>query len=171
MLPNDKPEPEKIKRKLGGKRPGAGRPAFVPTEEERRQAEAMSGFGVPMEQIAAIIRGGIHLETLRAHFAEELMLGKAKANAKVGQTLFQKALSGDTAAMIWWSKTQMRWSETQKIEVNGVGNPHLAALVGLASATAARVIEHEPDAPADALTLQLIGESTTIDAEMSEETS
>jgi hypothetical protein len=171
MPPNDKPEAQKKKRNLGGVRPGAGRPAFVPTNEERRQAEAMSGFGVPMEQIAAIMRGGIHLETLRAHFAEELLQGKAKANAKIGQTLFQKALGGDTAAMIWWSKTQMRWSETQKIEVNGAGNPHLAALVGLASATAARVIEHEPDAPADGITLQLIGESTSIIDDMSEETS
>jgi hypothetical protein len=171
MPPNDKPEAQKKKRKLGGVRPGAGRPAFVPTDEERRQAEAMSGFGVPMEQIAAIMRGGIHLETLRAHFAEELLQGKAKANAKIGQTLFQKAMGGDTAAMIWWSKTQMRWSETQKIEVNGAGNPHLAALVELASATAARVIEHEPDAPSDASTLQLIGESLIVDAEITEETS
>jgi len=25
-------------------------------------------------------------------------------------------VGGDTTAMIWWSKTQMRWAETQKLE-------------------------------------------------------
>ena len=53
------------------------------------------------------------------------------------------------------------------ISVTHNASPHLAALVELASATASRVIEHQPDAS----TLQLIGESTTIEAEMSEETS
>jgi hypothetical protein len=45
--------------------------------------------------------------------------GKAKANSQVGRTLFQKATSGDTTAMIWWTKTQMKWSETQKVEHTG----------------------------------------------------
>jgi hypothetical protein len=43
--------------------------------------------------------------------------GKAKANSKIGQTLFQKATGGDTTAMIWWSKTQMGWKETKEVEV------------------------------------------------------
>jgi hypothetical protein len=91
----------------------AGRPQFKPTETERNQVEAMSGYGVPIEQIAALIRDGIDAETLRKHFKRELTTGKAKANAKIGQTLFQKATSGDTTAAIWWSKTQMGWRETQ----------------------------------------------------------
>jgi hypothetical protein len=53
------------------------------------------------------------------YFKTELVAGKAKANAKVGGTLFQKATGGDTAAMIWWSKTQLRWAETQKHELSG----------------------------------------------------
>ena len=103
----------------GGARPGAGRPAFEPTDSERKQVEALSGYGLPIEQIAVLVRDGIHIDTLRAHFATELVSGKAKANGQVGKTLFQKVMAGDTTAAIWWSKTQMRWAGTQKHEVTG----------------------------------------------------
>lgn len=94
---------------------------FVPTPEERRQVEAMAGYGVPHEQIAVLIgEDGIDADTLKKHFKNELMQGKAKANAKVGQTLFQKATSGDTTAAIWWSKTQMGWKDTQSHEISGI---------------------------------------------------
>lgn len=95
---------------------------FVPTPEERRQVEAMAGYGVPHEQIAMLIgEEGIDADTLKKHFRKELAQGKAKANAKVGQTLFQKATAGDTTAAIWWSKTQMGWKDTQAHEVSGPG--------------------------------------------------
>lgn len=103
----------------GGARPGAGRPEFEPTDAERKQVEALSGYGLPIDQIAVLVRDGINVDTLRAHFQTELVSGKAKANGQVGKTLFQKAMGGDTAAMIWWSKSQMRWAETQKHEHTG----------------------------------------------------
>jgi hypothetical protein len=103
----------------GGARKNAGRPAFIPTDAERKQVEALSGYGLPIEQIAVLVRTGIHVDTLRAHFAIELVSGKAKANGQVGKTLFQKVMAGDTTAAIWWSKTQMRWAETQKHELTG----------------------------------------------------
>jgi hypothetical protein len=103
----------------GGARDNAGRPAFEPTDSERKQVEALSGYGLPIDQIAVLVRDGIHVDTLRSHFATELVSGKAKANGQVGKTLFQKVMAGDTTAAIWWSKTQMRWAETQKHEVTG----------------------------------------------------
>jgi hypothetical protein len=103
----------------GGLREGAGRPAFDPTDVERKQVEALSGYGLPIEQIAVLVRNGIHVDTLRTHFANELVSGKSKANAKVGKTLFQKVMAGDTTAAIWWSKTQMRWKEVQAHEITG----------------------------------------------------
>jgi hypothetical protein len=114
-----KPEKSVLKKhsdNYGGAREGAGRKSFEPTNAERTQVEAMSGYGVPIEQIAILIRNGIDADTLRKHFEIELQAGKAKANAQIGATLFQKALGGDTTAMIWWSKTQMKWAETQKVE-------------------------------------------------------
>jgi hypothetical protein len=103
----------------GGARPGAGRKPFEPTDDERKQVEIISGYGLPLEQIAVLIRDGIDADTLRKYFATELQSGKAKANAQVGKTLFQKVMAGDTTAAIWWSKTQMRWSEVQKHELTG----------------------------------------------------
>jgi len=114
----EKPTLEKPSTK-GGVREGAGRPAFEPTPAERKQVEALSGYGLPIDQIGALVRDGIHIDTLRAHFSSELVSGKSKANAQVGKTLFQKVMAGDTTAAIWWSKTQMRWAETQKHELTG----------------------------------------------------
>jgi hypothetical protein len=103
----------------GGAREGSGRPAFEPTDAQRKQVEAWSGYGLPIDQIGALVRDGISVDTLRSHFNLELQSGKAKANAQVGKTLFSKVMAGDTTAAIWWSKTQMRWAETQKHEVTG----------------------------------------------------
>jgi hypothetical protein len=114
----------------GGAREGAGRKRFTPTVAERRQVESMAGFGVPIESIAALVRDGISHETLRNRFAKELAQGKAKANAKVGQTLFQKAIAGDTSSLIWWTKTQMRWSETHRHEID-VQHTHVLHLDAL----------------------------------------
>ena len=111
--------PVKKTGKNGGARPDAGRPGFEPSETERKQVEALSGYGLPLDQIAVLVRKGISVDTLTKHFADELISGKAKANSQVGRTLFQKATSGDTTAMIWWTKTQMKWSETQKVEHTG----------------------------------------------------
>jgi len=107
------------KKQNGGAREGAGRPAFEPIDSERKQVEALSGYGLPIEQIAVLVRDGIDTDTLRKHFATELVSGKAKANGQVGKTLFQKVMAGDTTAAIWWSKTQMKWAETQKHEHTG----------------------------------------------------
>jgi hypothetical protein len=122
-----KPELIKIKRKKkpiirgpnGGAREGSGRKLFVPTEQERKQVEMLAGCGVPYVQIAALVRDGIHMETLRAKFPDDLMRGKAKANAAVGRNLFEKAMGGDVACMIWWTKSQMGWKDTTAIEHTG----------------------------------------------------
>ena len=121
----DKPT---LKKGHGGRRSGSGRPAFVPTEAERKQVEAMSGYGLPQDHIAVLIRDGISVDTLTEHFANELKKGKAKANSQIGKTLFQKAMGGDTTAMIWWSKTQMKWSETQKHELTGADGEPLTGI-------------------------------------------
>jgi len=93
-------------------------PAHKPTEERRKQVEQASGLGLPHDQIAALI--GISDETLRKYYKTELAVGKAKASAQVAKTLFNKAVQqGDTTAMIWWTKAQMRWTETQRHENSG----------------------------------------------------
>jgi hypothetical protein len=113
-----------IVKQNGGARQGSGRKPFVATDVERKQVEAMSGYGVPFEQIAALVRDGIDIDTLRKYFSPELINGKAKANAQIGKGIFQKAMAGDTTAQIWWSKCQMGWKETQRHELTGAdGQP------------------------------------------------
>src|SRR4051794_16577386 len=90
-------------RPAGQRRPRMGAPAFEPTEEQRRTVRAMSGFGIPQADIATLIE--IDDKTLRKHFRRELDRGSIEATAKVAQTLFQMATSGDnTAAAIFWMK-------------------------------------------------------------------
>jgi hypothetical protein len=89
----------------------------IPSDESKRLVETSAGLGLPHEQIGALI--GIDDKTLRKHYRTELDLGKAKASAQIAKTLFNKAQGGDTTALIWWTKAQMRWAETQKQEVSG----------------------------------------------------
>ena len=89
----------------------------VPTDKTREQVLSASGLGLPQLQIAALL--GISDVTLRKHYEKELAVGKATASANVAKSLYNKALSGDTTAAIWWTKAQMRWSETVKQELTG----------------------------------------------------
>jgi len=100
-----------------------GRPTFVPTSEQRKQVEMMTGFGMPQEAIATLITNPstgkpIEADTLRKHFGDELRRGVAKANSLVGQSLFMQATGGGDwtkaipTAAIWWSKCRMGWKET-----------------------------------------------------------
>lgn len=111
--------PHGVPKSHGGARSGAGRPAFVPTEQERRQVEALSGYGLSQDHICALIRDGISLDTLREHFRDELVRGKAKANAQVTKSIFQKVLAGDSGMMRYWGATQLGWRETQHVEHTG----------------------------------------------------
>lgn len=90
----------------------------IPSAENKRLVETSAGLGLPHEQIGALI--GIDDKTLRKHYRQELDVGKAKASAQIAKTLFNKAQGGDTTALIWWTKAQMKWAETQKQEHSGV---------------------------------------------------
>ena len=95
------------------------RPPFKPTAAERKLVEQMAAVGIPQESQCLVVRDGIDEKTLRKHFRRELDTAATKANAKVAGTLFSKAMGGDTTALIWWTKTRMKWSERQEIEHSG----------------------------------------------------
>ena len=111
MMPQSKPS---------GKKSKAGRPQHEPTEAQRSQVEAMCGYGVPELEISRVI--GISDVTLRKYYRRELDIGITKANAKVAQSLFQKATgdgSQSVTAAIFWMKTRAGWKETVINEVTG----------------------------------------------------
>lgn len=87
------------------------KPPHVVTEARRKLVELHATIGTPQEIIADLL--GIDAKTLRKYYREELDLSMAKANAAIGGALYNKALKGDTAAMLFWMKTRAGWKETQ----------------------------------------------------------
>jgi predicted transcriptional regulator len=100
--------------------------AHIPTPETQKLVESSSGLGLPHESIAVLV--GIDDKTLRKYYRHELDMGKAKANGQIAKTLYSKAVAGDTTSLIWWTKSQMRWSETVKNEVTGADGEALQGI-------------------------------------------
>jgi hypothetical protein len=66
---------------------GPGRPGFEPSDEQRANVEAMTGYGIPQDDICRLIinphsKKPIQGKTLRRRFRAELDTGTVKANAK-----------------------------------------------------------------------------------------
>lgn len=104
------PKPAKPQRK-------PGRPAKEKQPGMEQKVQAMAQYGLPYENIAAVI--GMGVDTMKKLYEPYLEKGKALANAAVGERLFKKCQEGDTTALIFWAKTQMGWRETQRIEHSG----------------------------------------------------
>ena len=97
--------------------------AADPVEYDRPLAsrvEALAGFGLPATDIACVL--AVDEEHLHAHCGHQLPSGAIKANARVAESLYRKALGngreGVTAA-IFWLKTRARWKETSVHELEG----------------------------------------------------
>lgn len=81
-----------------------------PSDDDRRTVKALSGYGVPQEDIA--IHMDMDAKTLRKHYRRELDRGTIEANAKVAQTLFTMAtVDKNVAAAIFWMKARGGWRE------------------------------------------------------------
>ena len=97
-----------------------GRRAHCPDDSQRRQVEALAGYGIPEAEIAGVV--GIDPKTLRKHYRNELDHGHTKANARVAENLYRKA-TGDgreaVIAAIFWLKTRAQWKETSVQEFAG----------------------------------------------------
>lgn len=104
------------------------RKSFEPSPDHRKMVKAMSGYGIPEEDIALVITNPetgkpITAKTLRKHFREELDTAEVIANSKVAESLYNHATKGTGApavtAAIFWLKTRARWKETDRLELTG----------------------------------------------------
>ncbi len=87
-----------------------------PTDEQRKTVRAMSGFGIPHDDIATLLE--IDPKTLRKHFRRELDRGSIEATAKVAQSLFNMAtVDKNVAAAIFWMKARAGWREKHEVQV------------------------------------------------------
>lgn len=103
------------------KAPGKpGRPEFKLDGKALESIESLSGIGLTISQIAAVL--GCSERTLFRHKGSEEAVssaferGKAKAQGLVGKALFKKAQAGDVAAIKWWEMT--RAGRSEKVENN-----------------------------------------------------
>jgi hypothetical protein len=89
------------------------RPKLKPTKEKRTIVRSLAAYGFRHETIARAI--GIRSpKSLRKHYREELDRGQLEANAKVAQTAFQMASSGQHPVMtIYWLKCRAGWKESR----------------------------------------------------------
>jgi hypothetical protein len=93
---------------------GGGRPPKILTEKDLRQIELLSGLGLTLPKICACI--GISPSELseRAKTEEEvsgvLLRGRAKAEAAVSKSLFERATEGDVAAIRFWLASRAGWT-------------------------------------------------------------
>lgn len=109
-----------------------GRPPHVPTDATRQTVQLHGMVGTRQEIIAEIL--GISVDSLQRHYRKELDLARDQANASIGGALYKKAMSGDTASMIFWLKTRARWRETVDISnEDGTLKPEPVAAAVLAA--------------------------------------
>ena len=120
-----------------------GRPAFVPSAEQRKQVETMAGYGIPEEDIGLVL--DIDPKTLRKHFRAELDTGHVKANTRVAESLYLQAVCEPAqydangkllrseqprilGAGIWWEKTRGGRSEYAPLKPKPIGKKEEARL-------------------------------------------
>lgn len=127
-----------VKGRSGGKRIGAGRTAFSPTDENRHLVKSLAGLGLRAEDIAQLVNNKqgkpISYDTLARYFSTELTQGRLQSNIAVAKTLYDKAMKGDNTCMIFWLRTRAGWKdEPQRIEHSGPdGQPIRTAQVNIA---------------------------------------
>jgi len=82
----------------------------------------MAAYGIPPVDIARI--AGIDSQELQVRYAEELATARSRANSRVAESLYRKAL-GDgpqsVSAAIFWLKSRACWRETNMHEISGPG--------------------------------------------------
>ena len=101
-----------------------------PTAETRKLVSDLSALGINNTDIAVML--DINQNTLVSHYGEEIHKGRVKANAKIAQTLYKKAIGGDTACLIFWAKTRMGWREVDRLEITGEdGGPVRAGIIAI----------------------------------------
>lgn len=104
---------------LKKKNPG-GRPKAVLNEDQIEEVETLAKF-LTVEQIASHFGIGestfLQIRERQPEVSVAYKKGKSKAIGFVASKLMEKIRSGDTAATIFFLKTQAGWSEKQHLDV------------------------------------------------------
>jgi hypothetical protein len=130
-------KPKKPKGKPRDQR-GGGRKPHIPTAQTRETVKAMTGYGVPQEDICLAV-GVATTVTLRKRYPAEIRLGLVTANSRVAESAFNQATGRAAvydeagrilreeqkpvvAMTIFWLKVRMGWKEPAQQHEHG-GTP------------------------------------------------
>lgn len=89
------------------------RPAKKFSKQELQEIEALAGLGLTQQQIADVKSLGV--DTLRKYGHVQLKRGRSRGVARLADTAFKKALSGDTTMLIFLLKVMGGFQEKQPI--------------------------------------------------------
>lgn len=92
-----------------------------PTPELRQRVCDLVMSGAPVHIICDIL--DMDDDTLRKYYRKEIATAKAVAIERIGKTVYQQALEGDSKAQALYLKTQgatQGWVEKQVIETNNI---------------------------------------------------
>ena len=94
------------------------------------RVEALAGFGLSAEDIAQLF--DIKEAVVHLNFRTQLASGQIKANARVAESLYRKAIGEgreSVTAAIFWLKTRARWREhSVHTLVTGAGQAQIQSL-------------------------------------------
>jgi transposase len=96
--------PKKPRKRSRGK--------HVPTQERRNVVQHLAANGMTVDQIANVL--DVNRSTVLRHYRTELDCAKDKLLALVTGKLVEKIHRGETAAIIFWLKTQAGWQEKRE---------------------------------------------------------
>ncbi len=86
------------------------RPKFKATQAMRERVRSYAAIGLKHDDISKII--GCSAKTLRLHFRNELDRAAIEANANVAGKLYQTAMTGNVAAMMFWLRARAGWKDS-----------------------------------------------------------
>jgi hypothetical protein len=111
------------------------------TPESRERVRLLSSFGVSRQDIAKVLHIGV--DTLCDIYMEELHIAAVDKNAAIAHRLYDKAMGGDTTAMIFWLKCRARWREVDKLnqQPNQLQDSILEVLQALKGAANNKVVK------------------------------
>ena len=91
------------------------------TDELKQRVSDLVMSGAPLHIICEVI--GLNDDTVRKYYDYELKTSKAIAIERIGKTVYQQAIGGDSKAQALYLKTQgasQGWVEKQVIETTAV---------------------------------------------------
>lgn len=82
--------------------------AWEPDNKQRTTIQSLASFGLSAAEMAAVLDCGATEKEVHKLCSREIALGEAKAKAKLRQTLFSEATSGNSQALLHMVKEQDR---------------------------------------------------------------